>query len=152
MLNIKNESKDKEIKPDKNKRISYLIPLNTSFEKNNLFVKKGKDYMKKKKSISMRQIFDEDKSIKLNENMINNIDIPRKKNSNIEENKLNTCILGYDSEKPSEKNNKLANSMFLKKDSKSKSKSNEESSCRMEKLLEKNSKNESTIDRQEKFL
>ena len=152
MLNIKNESKNKEIKPNKNKRISYLIPLNTSFEKNNLFVKKGKDYMKKKKSISMRQIFDEDKNIKLNENVINNIDIPRTKNSSIEKNKLNTCILGYDSEKPSEKNNKLANSMFVKKNSKSKSKSNEESSYRMEKLLEKNSKNESTFDKQENFL
>ena len=65
---------------------------------------------------------------------------------------MNTCIIGYDSEKPSEKNNKLANSMFLKKNSKSKSKSNEESSYRMEKLLEKNSKNESTFDKQEKFI
>ena len=151
-MNIKNENKNEEIMNNKNKRISYLIPLNASFEKNNFFVKKGKDYKEKKKSISMRQIFDEDKKIKLNENKNNNIEISKTKNSNIEANKLNTCIIGYDSEKPSEKNNKLANSMFLKKNSKSKSKSNEESSYRMEKLLEKNSKNESTFDKQEKFI
>jgi magnesium-transporting ATPase (P-type) len=151
-MSIKNENKNEEIMPNNNKKISYLIPLNTSYEKNNLFVKKGKDYMKKKKSKSMRQIFDEDKKIQLNENMNNNIDAPRTENSNIEAKKMNTCVLGYDSEKPSEKNNKLANSMFLKKNSKSKSKSNEESSYRMEKLLEKNSKNESTFDRQEKFI
>ena len=152
-MNIKNENKNEEIKPNKNKRISYLIPLNTSFEKNSLFIKKGNEYLKKKKSISLRQTFDEDKKIKLNENIKDNIDIPKIENSNKKSNKMKTYIQGYDSEKPSEKNNKLANSMFeCKKNSKSKSKSNEESSYRMEKLLEKNSKNESTFDRQEKFL
>ena len=151
-MNSKNENKNEEIKPKKNKRISYIIPLNTSFERNSLFFKKGIDYLKKKKSISMRQIFDEDKKINLNENMKDNIDIPKTENSNTEVNKKNTYILGYDSEKPSEKNNKLAHSMLVKNNSKNKSRSNDESSYRMEKLLEKNSKNDSTLDRQEKFI
>jgi len=152
-MNIKNENKNEEKKHNKNKRISYLIPLNASYEKNNLLVKKGNDYLKRKKSISLRQTFDEDKKLKFNDNMKDNINNPRTENSNIKGNKMNTCIVGYDSEKPSEKNNRLANSLFgSKKNSKSKSKSNEESSYRMDKLLEKNSKFDSTIEKQEKFI
>ena len=47
-MNIKNENKNEEIMNNKNKRISYLIPLNASFEKNNIFVKKGKVLKEKK--------------------------------------------------------------------------------------------------------
>ena len=60
------------LKLNYDERINSLLIRNGQLEeellniKNNLFVKKGKDYMKKKKSKSMRQIFDEDKSIKLN--------------------------------------------------------------------------------------
>ena len=138
--NLKNDLSNSS----KNNNMPYLNPLSKKQERISLFVSKAKDFMKNKKAISMRQIFNEDK------NMKENIYIPKSEQSVEKEEKMNTFILGYGSEKQSDKNNKLIHSLLEHK-SKSKSKSNGESSCRLQKMLEKNTKIFST-DKQEKFI
>ena len=144
-MNNNNDLKNDLSISNQNNKIPYLMPLSKKHERASLFVRNARDYMKNKKSISMRQIFNEDKNNK------ENIYIPKSEQSVEKEEKMNTFILGYGSEKQSDKNNKLMNSLLEHK-SKSKSKSNGESSCRIQNLIERNTKIDSTNDKQEKFL
>ena len=144
-MNNNNDFKNDFPISNQNNNISYIIPLSKKKERTSLFVNKAKDYMKNKKAISMRQIFNDGKNIK------KNFDIPKTEQSDEKEEKMNTFILGYGSEKQSDKNNKLMHSILEFK-TKSKSRSNGESSCRIQKMIEKNSRIDLTNDKKEKFL
>ena len=126
---------------NKNNNVPFLIPLSKKQERSSLLIKKEKD-------ISMRQILNEDMKIQKKKNIKESIEIPKTEQSKEKGEKMNTYILGG-SEKMSDQNNKLIHSIF---EHKSKSKSNGESSCRIQKMIEKNSKIDLTIDKQEKFL
>ena len=117
--------------------------------------------MKSKKSVSMRQIFANNNKKNINININQNINInsnlneiglnfenkekgskPRTENRKIKGSKMKTCILGHDSEKIY--GNNVVLSVQL-----SKRRSHDESSYRMENLLDKNLKIESSYEKQE---
>ena len=164
---------------DSNKKISHFIPLGSQKYNDSSFVQKGKEYMQSKKSVSMKQIFDKtDKiSIKINQNInintnIKNVGVNSSKNQRQKSGKSNkdakdkssrtqtedsgvqynlkrtkSCIFNYEANK---RNQKKAISINLNR-SKSRDIKDVESSYRMEKLLEKQSKCESRVEKKEQF-
>ena len=99
-------------------KISHFIPLGFQKGRENLFIQKGREYMKSKKSVSMKHIFEQkDKiSIKINQNININTHIKNLNQENTEKkvNKENNNIkYDYDSnsfkDKNENKNNKEKN-------------------------------------------
>ena len=56
-MNESNDNKNKNSLPQSENKISYIIPLGLQKKTDNTFPQKGKEFMKSKKSVSMRQIF-----------------------------------------------------------------------------------------------
>ena len=121
---------------------------------------KKKENMKGKKSITMGQIISENKRINININQNININSnikeiglsidnkeksskPKTENSKLQ--KIQTSIMGFESEKIFKKNLVLSVPLSNRKSR------DKESSYRMENLLEKKSKGESSYERQEQF-
>ena len=145
------------------KQYSVFAPLSVKKDKkDNLFVKKGKEFLKNKKAISMRHISEEHKKLKnvnINSNKKSNIHeikfyLEKKENSNksraesqiIRDSKMKTCILG-------EADNIIKNNKILSVRLSKKMSHDIESSFKMEKLLENNLKIESTnIGKKEEFI
>ena len=148
-------------------KISVFAPLSLQKEKKeNLFAKKGKEFLKNKKEISVRHIFEDNKKLKnIDINLFNNIksnlnihriklNLENKDNSNkskaesqiIRDTKMKTVILG-------ETFNEIKNNLVLSVKLNKKMSHDIESSYKMEKLLEKNIKKESSnIIKKEEFV
>ena len=138
---------------------------------NSLFIKKGKEYMKNKKAISMRHLFDKNEQINININQNININANVKENQKKNENqkemeskadskpqseegkikgmKMKSCIFNIDSDKRKDK--KAILSMNLNR-GKSKVIKELDSSVKIDKLLDKQSKSDKRSSKKEKIL
>jgi len=167
--NIKNNKTQQE---DDKKQIR-LFPLVTSQkgQDNSLFIQKGKEYMKNKKAISMRHIFDNNEQINININQNININTNLKENAKDNENqkevgskagskpqseegklkamKMKSCIFNMESDKKKDKKTIL--SMNLNRE-KSKDLKELDSSVKIDRLLDKQSKSDKRSSKKEKFL
>jgi len=141
------------------------IPFASKTRQENI-PQKGKDHIKGKKAISMKQIFDTKEQINININQNININTNLKENGNSKENdnqaeskpqseegkikgmKMKSCIFN-DSDRLKDK--KAILSMNLNR-AKSREIKDIDSSVKMEKLLEKQSKLETKNSKKEKFL
>jgi len=125
--------------------------------KNSLFAQKAKDYIRGKKAVSMHQIFEKTNKINIKINQNINIKLenkdgalskPKTENFNIKKKKLQTCIVNYNPEKIYKNDDIIIPPIKL-----SKKRSHElESSYRMENLLDKNLKMDSSYEKQEQYL
>ena len=149
-----NDSNDNKSPPLQSKnKISYIIPLGFQKKKDNSFPQKAKEYLKSKKSVSMGQIIENNKNISININQNININsIVKELGLNLENkekgsksktenhktkgNKMKTSIFG--SEKMP-KNNLVLSAQF------NKNKTNDDSSGRIDNLLNRNIKIEKLI-------
>ena len=167
--NIKNNKTQQE----KDKKQVSLFPLvtNQKIQDQRLFIQKGKECMKSKKAISMKHIFDNNEQINININQNININTNLKENQKDNENqkevgskagskpqsdegqikgmKMKSCIFNLESEKRKDK--KAIFSLNLKRE-KSKDIKEMDSSVKMEKLLDKQSKSDKRSNKKEKFL
>ena len=162
-------------------KISHFIPLGFQKPQESIFIQKGREYMQNKKSVSMKHIFEKnDKiSIKINQNININTNIKnineQKDNSNnkkkkdekkddkekgsknqseeeayeiFRKKKMKSCVFNYEEEKKNEKKQNM--SMNLHR-AKSRDIKDVESSYKMEKLLEKQSKIDTRNYKKEEF-
>ena len=162
-------------KPENENKLSVFAPLSIQKDKKDIsFVKKGRDFLKSKKAKSMLHIFEEkkkSKNEKINANINVNASINKKKNANsnihemklylenkdnsnksraesqiLRDTKMKTFILG-------ETDNAIKNNIIFSVRFSKKMSHDIESSFKMEKLLEKNLKIESTnIGKKEEFI
>jgi len=126
--------------------------------KNSLFVQKAKDYIRGKKAVSMHQLFEKTNKINIKINQNINIKLenkeggilskPKTENYKDKKKKLQTCIVNYNPEKIYKDDDIIIPPIKL-----SKKRSHEvESSYRMENLLDKNLKMDSSFEKQEQYL
>ena len=74
MIKMNNEEdKNNNIGEDIDNKIGHIIPLGFKKQEESLFIQKGKEYMKNKKAISMRHIFENKDKISININQNINI-------------------------------------------------------------------------------
>ena len=162
---------------ESDKKISHFIPLGFQNPRESLFIQKGKEHLQSKKSVSMKHIFEKnDKiSIKINQNInintnIKNIneakdrekDKDKKKevekgsrNQSEEEayqifrgKKMKSCVFNYETEKKNEKKQNMSVNIHR---AKSRDIREVDSSYKMEKLLEKQSKLDTKNVKKEQF-
>ena len=158
-----NRNKNNNSLPENEKKPN-IIPLNCKKERDNSFPQKSKDFIKNKKSVSMRKLFSKNKKINININQNININSnfneiglslenkeksskPKTENPKVKtNNKLKTFILGYDSDKI------IKNNLVLSVQLNRRNSHDVESSYKMENLLNKNLKMDSSCDKQEQFI
>ena len=125
--------------------------------KNSLFVQKAKEYLRSKKAVSMHQIFEKTNKINIKINQNINIKLenkdgaltkPKTENFNAKKNKLQTCIINYNPEKMYKNDDIIIPPIKMTK----KRSHDVESSYRMENLLDKNFKMDSSYEKQEQYL
>ena len=170
---MKNDNNQKE----STDKIPHIFPFSFKMpnERNeSKFMQKSKEYMKNKKAVSMKHIFDGRDKISININQSININAnpnskfpePKKKENKKENdgneskpqseegNKkkgiaMKSCILGLDSDRKKDKKTIL--SMNINR-TKIKNRTDFDSSMKMEKLLEKQSKIDTKDDKKEQFI
>ena len=74
MIKMNNEeNRHNENKEDIDNRISHIIPLGVHKARESIFIQKSREYMKNKKAVSMKHIFDNNEKISININQNINI-------------------------------------------------------------------------------
>ena len=189
MIKMNNEEdKNNNIGEDIDNKIGHIIPLGFKKQEESLFIQKGKEYMKNKKAISMRHIFEnKDKiNININQNININANIKTPEKEKQTENQINiqnekgikqeiikvkegegddskpqsdegkmkgkrmkSCIFNMDFEKKKDK--KAILSMNVNRN-KMKDIRDIDSSYKMEKLLEKQSKLDAKDEKKEQYI
>ena len=178
MIDI-NENKTLENNEKINEIPNY--PSNLSLKRESLMVQKSREFLRRKKAISLRHIHDDNKKINININHNININTNLKKDeySNINflrsdtksKIKMKSCIMGMENENKSNEKNKKFNTVLKNKNirenlnninnisnernksSMSKDRSREiESSFKMDKLLDNQTKSETRESKQEQFI
>ena len=166
MIKMNNEETNDIIIPiDKSKNVSPFLQNKPNL-KDSLFIQKGKEYMRNKKAISMKQIFNSKENIRININQNININANMKspkdeenkkegdpqseegKDNKLKGMKMKSCIFTIESDRKKDK--KTIFSMNLQRE-KSKDMREVDSSYKMKKILEKQSKID-TKDVKEQFL
>ena len=176
---IDNNEINKKNKSDNDNRITNNHQSNLSLKRDSLMYQKGKEFLRRKKAISLRHIFEDSKKISININNninINSNNLKKEENNNAQESiqhsdtkskiKMKSCIMGFEQDqKKSEKNlkfktqlnkNKLSkdnlNNLSKDKDMNNHSRSRDiETSFKMEKLLANQTKTETGETKQEQF-
>ena len=179
MIKMNNEdNKHNNNKEDIDNRIAHIIPLGFHKPKESIFIQKSREYMKNKKAVSMKHIFDskEKISININQNININANIkssekekgktekedlkevkekdgegskPQSEEGKMKGKRMKSCIFNIDLEKKKDKKTIL--SMNLNRP-KSKDFRDVDSSYRMDKLLEKQSKLDTKSEKKEQFI
>ena len=76
MIKMNNEvNKNNISREDNDSKISHIIPLGYKQQRENMFAQKGREYLKSKKAISMKHIFDSKEKININQNININANI-----------------------------------------------------------------------------
>ena len=172
MIKMNNEeNKKNNVQEDNENKKAHIIPLVFNKQRESIFAQKALDF-KNKKSISMKQIFDSKEKISININQNINInanlkdplqDIKEIKDKDGNDSKpqseegkgkgqgirMKSCIFNMESERKKDK--KAVLSMNINR-AKSKDIRDVDSSYKMEKLLEKQSKLDTKDDKKEQFL
>ena len=170
MIKMNNENNEETndiiITKDKVKTISPFLKLNDKIQNDSLFIQKGREYMKNKKAISMKHVFDSKEKIRININQNININANMKNKDEVKSKeidaqseegkdvklkgmKMKSCIFTIESDRKKDKKTIL--SMNLKR-SKSREMREVDSSYKMKKLLEKQSKIDTKDEKKEQFI
>ena len=152
MIKMNNENNEETndiiITKDKVKTISPFLKLNDKIQNDSLFIQKGREYMKNKKAISMKHVFDSKEKIRININQNININANMKNKDEVKSKeidaqseegkdvklkgmKMKSCIFTIESDRKKDKKTIL--SMNLKR-SKSREMREVDSSYKMKKL------------------
>ena len=89
-----------------NNRLNPNYPSNLSLKRDSLMIHKGREFLKRKKAISLRHIFEDNKNIKININNNININTHLKRVNHTIDNqensdgkgktKMKSCIMGFE--------------------------------------------------------
>ena len=174
---IDNNEINQNFKNINNNKLNPNYPSNLSLKRDSLMIHKGREFLKRKKAISLRHIFEDNKNIKININNNININTHLKRVNHTIDNqensdgkgktKMKSCIMGFEqdgNQNDNDKNNfktvlnkkKLSkdniNINNLSKDVNNLSRSRDnETSFKMEKLLANQTKTETRDTKHEQF-
>ena len=174
------ESKNNNNEEEVNNRIAHIIPLGYQKQRESLFIQKGKEYMRNKKAVSMKHIFGEKEQISININQNININAniktpekepkiqkgitqeiikekdkegedskPQSEEGKMKGKRMKSCIFNLDADKKKDKKGNLSMNVVR---GKGKDNKDVDSSNKMDRLLEKQSKLDTKDVKREQFI